>query len=51
MAGNTIPATSRRVTGHGDYFPRVRNGKIIEFRTHPDIAGMMMQLGMMPTAH
>jgi len=51
MGGQTMPATKKKVTGHGSYFARVRNGKIVEFRSHPDIAGMMMQLGMMPTAH
>jgi len=51
MGGQTIPATKKKVSGHGDYFVRVRNGKIVEFRTHPDVAGMMMQLGLMPTAH
>jgi hypothetical protein len=26
----------------------VRDGKIVEFHSSPDIAGMMMQLGFMP---
>lgn len=36
------------VQGRGCYAARVRDGKIIEFRSMPDIAGMMMQLGFMP---
>ena len=51
MGGQSIPATKKKVIGHGTYYARVRNGKIVEFRSHPDIAGMMMQLGMSPTAH
>jgi predicted ester cyclase len=49
--GQKMPPTSKRVTGHTSYIARVRDGKIVEFRTHPDLAGMLMQLGMMPTAH
>ncbi len=48
MGGQEIPATGRRVTGHGTYFSRVENGKIVEFSTYPDVAEMMAQLGMMP---
>lgn len=51
MGDQTIPPTQKKITGHGDYFARIRDGKIVEFRTHPDIAGLMMQLGMMPTKH
>jgi len=36
------------VVGRGSYIGRVKDGKIIEFRSHPDAAGMMMQLGLMP---
>jgi hypothetical protein len=25
------------------------NGKVVEVHTYPDLAGMMMQLGLMPT--
>ncbi len=49
MGGSTIPATGKRVTGHGTYFARVLDGKIAEIHTYPDVAGMMMQLGLMPT--
>jgi steroid delta-isomerase-like uncharacterized protein len=48
MGGNEIPPTNRSVTGRGSYIARFKGGKIIEFRTHPDVAGLMMQLGFMP---
>lgn len=48
MGGNEIPPTNKSVMGRGSYIARVKNGKIIEFRSHPDVAGMMMQLGFMP---
>jgi ketosteroid isomerase-like protein len=48
MGGNEIPPTNRTVTGRGTYSARIRDGKIVEYRTHPDAAGMMMQLGLMP---
>ncbi|HEY3209555.1 MAG TPA: ester cyclase [Actinomycetota bacterium] len=48
MAGNEIPPTNKTVTGRGTYIARVRGGKIAEFNSHPDVAGMMMQLGFMP---
>ena len=48
MGGREIPPTGRPVQGHGTYFARVDNGKIVEFSTHPDVAEMMMQLGLMP---
>ncbi|MBK5269470.1 MAG: hypothetical protein JJE22_00520, partial [Bacteroidia bacterium] len=40
-------ATGKRVTNKGCYFGKVKNGKFIEVRTYPDLAGMMMQLGLM----
>ena len=51
MGGQKAPATQKKVHLHGSYMAVVRNGRIVEFRTHPDVAGMMMQLGMMPTMH
>jgi steroid delta-isomerase-like uncharacterized protein len=50
MGGQEIPATGRAVTGHGTYFVKTSEGRITEFHAHPDIAGMMMQLGLMPAA-
>jgi steroid delta-isomerase-like uncharacterized protein len=46
--GNTIPATGKKFTANGAQFARVRNGKIVELHMHPDIAGFMMQLGLIP---
>jgi steroid delta-isomerase-like uncharacterized protein len=48
MGGNEIPPTNKAITGRGTYLWRAKDGKIVEFRSHPDVAGMMMQLGMMP---
>jgi steroid delta-isomerase-like uncharacterized protein len=47
MGGMEMPATGKSITGHGCYFARAENGKIIEFHSHPDAAGMMAQLGLM----
>ena len=49
MGGMELPPTNKSVVGRGSYFARARDGKIVEFSSHPDAAGMMMQLGMMPT--
>jgi steroid delta-isomerase-like uncharacterized protein len=49
MGGQEIPATGKAVTGRGCYFARARNGKIVEFHSHPDVAGLMMQLGLLPS--
>ena len=44
-----ILATGKRLEGaKGTYFTRVRDGKIVEFNSYPDLAGGMMQLGLMP---
>jgi steroid delta-isomerase-like uncharacterized protein len=48
MGGMQIPATGRSVVGRGAYFARVADGKVVEFSSHPDAAGMMAQLGLMP---
>lgn len=50
MGGMELPPTNKSVTGRGSYIARIRDGKIVEFSSHPDAAGMMMQLGMMPQA-
>jgi steroid delta-isomerase-like uncharacterized protein len=49
MSGIQIPATGKGVTARGAYFVRIRDGKMAEFSTHPDAAGMMVQLGLLPT--
>jgi predicted ester cyclase len=48
MGGKEIPPTGKSVIGKGTYFARVMGGKVVEFNSYPDIAGMMMQLGFMP---
>jgi predicted ester cyclase len=48
MAGREIPPTNKGVIGKGTYFAHIRGGKVTEFNAHPDVAGMMMQLGFMP---
>ena len=47
MGGAEIPATGKTVTGRGSYIAKVKDGKVVEFRAHPDVAGIMMQLGLM----
>ena len=49
MGGMEIPATGRSVKAKGTYFAKARDGRITEFHAHPDLAGMMMQLGLMPS--
>lgn len=46
LGGMEIPATGKGVVGQGSYFARVQDGKITEFSSHPDVAGMMVQLGL-----
>lgn len=48
MGGKEIPPTGKMVVGTGTYFARVKDGKVVEYNGHPNIAGIMMQLGMMP---
>jgi steroid delta-isomerase-like uncharacterized protein len=48
MGGMEVPPTGRSAQGRGSYIARVEGGKIVEFRSHPDAAGVMMQLGLMP---
>ena len=45
----SIPATGKKVRGKGTYFVRIRNGKAVEVHSYPDAAGMMMQLGLVPS--
>ena len=47
MGDSEVPPTGRSVVGSGSYFVRVRDGKIVEFSSHPDIAGMLVQLGLL----
>ena len=44
-------ATRKKVNNRGTYFAKVKNGKFIEVYTYPDLAGMMVQLGLMQEQH
>ena len=48
MGGVKLPPTNRKVTGHGTYIARVAGDKVVDFRAHPDNAGLMVQLGLIP---
>jgi steroid delta-isomerase-like uncharacterized protein len=48
MGGMEMPPTGKTAQGRGSYIARVKDGKIVEFRAHPDAAGVMVQLGLMP---
>jgi steroid delta-isomerase-like uncharacterized protein len=48
MGPMEIPPTNKSITGRGSFIVHVRDGKIVEFRAHPDAAGIMMQMGLMP---
>ncbi len=48
MGGKEIPPTNKTVIGRGSYIAFIRGGKVVEFRSHPDAAGIMMQMGFMP---
>ena len=48
MGGVELPPTGKSVVGRGSYFARVKDGKVTEFSAHPDAAGLMMQLGLLP---
>ena len=45
-----IPPTGKKVSSEGVYFARIRNGQVAEIHTYPDMAGLLMQLGLMPNA-
>jgi steroid delta-isomerase-like uncharacterized protein len=49
-AGPTMPPTGKPILGKGTFFGRVKDGKFEEVRTYPDVAGVMMQLGVMAPA-
>ena len=48
VAGVMLPPTNRPAIGRGAYFSRFEDGKVVEFMAYPDLAGMMMQLGLLP---
>jgi steroid delta-isomerase-like uncharacterized protein len=49
MGGVEIPPTGKSIKNQGAYFVRVKDGKVTDFSSHPDNAGMLMQLGLMPS--
>jgi steroid delta-isomerase-like uncharacterized protein len=50
MGGTEMPPTNKTVRGRGSYIVRVKDGEIVEMRSHPDVAGLATQLGLMPGA-
>jgi steroid delta-isomerase-like uncharacterized protein len=47
----SLPATGKKINNiKGVYFATVRNGKLAEVHTFPDNAGLMTQLGVMPSS-
>ena len=48
IGGVEIPPTGQCLVGRAAYFVQVKDGKIVEFSAHPDVAGLMVQLGLMP---
>lgn len=48
MGKMVLPPTGRSVVGRGSYFVKVKNNQVVEFSSHPDAMGMMVQLGLMP---
>ena len=52
MGEMEIPATRKKVTANrGSYLAWFKNGKVTEVHTYPDLAGMMVQLGLMQEQH
>ena len=47
--GQQIPATGKAVRSAGTYFAQVKDGKIASFNAHPDVMGLMVQLGLAGT--
>jgi predicted ester cyclase len=43
-----IPATNRQIETEGIAIHRIRNGKIVEYWSVTDVAGVLQQLGVLP---
>ncbi|MFE9206048.1 ester cyclase [Micromonospora sp. NPDC007230] len=48
VGSRQVPPTGKTVVGRGAYFARVKDGLFVELSIHPDLAGIMAQLGLMP---
>jgi steroid delta-isomerase-like uncharacterized protein len=48
LGGMSLPSTGRAVVGRGTYFVTVKDGKVVQFNSYPDVAGLMAQLGLLP---
>ncbi|OKI73954.1 ester cyclase [Micromonospora sp. CB01531] len=48
VGSTQVPPTGRTVVGRGAYFARVKDGRFVELSIHPDLAGIMTQLDLMP---
>lgn len=48
VGSTQVPPTGRAIVVQGAYFARVKDGKFVEFSTHPDLAGVLAQLGLIP---
>jgi steroid delta-isomerase-like uncharacterized protein len=46
-----IPPTNKKVTTHGCYIARIKNGKISEVNNYPDRLGILSQLGVLSAMH
>lgn len=46
MGGQSIPPTNKKVVAHATYFVKAKNGKVVEFHSHPNMMEMMSQLGL-----
>jgi steroid delta-isomerase-like uncharacterized protein len=47
-SGNAVPATHKKVTTVGSSTFEIKNGKLVHGWTFWDMAGFLMQLGLMP---
>lgn len=48
VGSRQVPPTGKTIVGRGAYFARVKDGRFVELSLHPDLAGVMTQLGLMP---
>ncbi|SCL17528.1 conserved hypothetical protein, steroid delta-isomerase-related [Micromonospora pallida] len=48
VGSRQVPPTGRAIVARGAYFARVRDGRFVELSLHPDQAGILAQLGLMP---